>query len=60
MERDIFQTAGAETRSRFKLAYILKIISNTSLTLSVTPREKKPFDHLNFMLSATALEEAVP
>ena len=68
VERDIFQIA--ETRSRFKLAYIVKIISNTSLTSSVAPREKKPFDHLNFTLSATirkhlqilneALEEAVP
>ena len=51
MERDIFQTA--QTRSGFKLAYIVKIISNTSLTLSVTPREKKPFDDLNFTQSAT-------
>ena len=51
MERDIFQTA--ETRSGFKLAYNVKIISNTSLTSSVTPREKKPFDHVNFTQSAT-------
>ena len=38
MERDIFQTA--ETRSGFNLANIVKIISNMSLTSSVTPREK--------------------
>ena len=51
MERDIFQTA--ETRSAFKLAYIVKIISNTNLTSSVIPREKELFDHLNFAQSAT-------
>ena len=51
MERDIFQTA--ETRSGFKLAYIVKIILNTSLTSNVTRREKKSFDHLNFTQSAT-------
>ena len=68
MERDIYQIA--EIRYGFKLAYIVKKISNTSLMSSVTPKEKKPFDYLNFTQSATirkhlqilseALEEAVP
>ena len=49
METDIFQIA--EIRYGFKLAYIVKKISNTSLTSSVTPREKKLFDYLNLIKS---------